>query len=121
MKKNHREHIMRHSLLALAACLAALPLTANAVDDKPPALEPVPEIPAPPGVVDDLGPQVTITHRGADKVEEYPLKGRLYMIKVTPGHGTPYYLVDQRGDGQMRRYDDLSPNLVVPMWMIKEF
>lgn len=113
---------MRTAQLVLAAGLAALPLAALAVDEKPPQLEPVPEIAPPPGVnEDELGPQVTITRQGPDKVEEFRLRGRLYMIKVTPKHGKAYYLIDQRGDGQMRRYDDLSPNLVVPMWMIKEF
>lgn len=110
------------SLLLLALLLpTAFSTAAYAVDDKPPKLEPVPEIPPPPGVVDDLEPQVTITRKGTDKVEEFRVRGRLYMIKVTPRRGKPYYLVDSRGDGQMRRHDDLSPNFVVPMWMIKEF
>ena len=89
---------------------------------EPPKLEPVPDIPPPPGMVDqDLEPQITITKKGADKVEEYRIKGRLYMIKVTPPHGRPYYLVDQRGDGFMHRFDVLSPNFMVPMWMIFAF
>lgn len=112
---------MRTTLPILLAALAALPIAAGAADEKPPKLEPVPEIAPPPGVTDELEPQVTITRRGADKVEEFRMKGRLYMIKVTPRHGKSYYLVDQRGDGLMRRYDDLSPNFVVPMWMVKEF
>jgi len=118
----HRENIMRKSLFVLAACLATLPIATQAVEEKPPHLEPVPEIAPPPGVTDEsLEPQVTITRRGENKIEEYRMQGRLYMVKVTPRHGKPYYLVDPRGDGQMRRYDDLSPNFVVPMWMIKEF
>jgi hypothetical protein len=112
---------MRTSLLILAAALTLAPLAANAVDEKPPKLEPAPEIAPPPGASDDMEPQITISRRGTDKVEEYRIRGRLYMVKVTPPRGRPYYLVDPRGDGQMRRYDDLSPNLVVPMWMIKEF
>lgn len=114
---------MRPYLYAFAVLLAALPAAASAVDETPPKLEPVPDIAPPPGVKDtDLEPQVTITRKGGDKIEEYRIRGRLYMIKVTPRNGgRPYYLVDPRGDGQMRRYDDLSPNLVVPMWMIKEF
>lgn len=69
----------------------------------------------------ELEPQVTITQKGEDKVEEFRIKGRLYMIKVTPPHGKSYYLIDTRGDGLMRRYDDLSPNFMVPMWVIHQF
>jgi hypothetical protein len=106
-------------LLVLAATLAFV-LPAGAADA--PRTEPLPDIPPPPEMADpDLEPQITISTRGEDKVEEYRLKGRLYMVKVTPRHGRAYYLVDQRGDGRLRRYDDLSPDFVVPMWMIKEF
>ncbi|HNQ03092.1 MAG TPA: DUF2782 domain-containing protein [Thiobacillaceae bacterium] len=109
---------MRPATLLCIACLAAGP----ALGDGPPSLEPLPYIPPPPGMLDpDLEPQVTITRRGEDKVEEFRIKGRLYMIKVTPPHGRSYYLIDTRGDGQMRRYDDLSPNFMVPMWLILEF
>jgi hypothetical protein len=108
---------MRTPILLLAAFIA-LPAFA---EDRP-HLEPVPDIPPPPGIVDPtLEPQISIVQRGGDRVEEYRIKGRLYMIKVTPPHGKPYYLVDQRGDGLMRRYDDLSPNFQVPMWVVVEF
>ncbi len=101
----------------LLAALLALPVYAA-----PPRLEPLPDIPPPPGMVDpSLEPQITIIQRGGDRVEEFRIKGRLYMIRVTPPHGHAYYLVDQRGDGAMRRYDDLSPNFQVPMWVISEF
>lgn len=113
---------MRTSLTLFAVLLAALPLASQAVDETPPKLEPVPEIAPAPGVTDaELEPQITITRKDGNKIEEYRLRGQLYMVKVTPRRGKPYYLVDPRGDGQMKRYDDLSPNLVVPMWMVKEF
>lgn len=106
-----------------ALCLTAALVFSNAwAADKPAKLEPLPDIPPPPGMVDPaLEPQITIQQRGQDRIEEFRIKGQLYMIKVTPPHGKPYYLVDQRGDGQMRRYDDLSPNFQVPMWVIHEF
>jgi hypothetical protein len=111
---------MRTSAFLLATLLAAL-ITPAAYGDKP-RLEPVPDIPPPPGVADPtLEPQIRIIQRGSDRVEEFRIKGRLYLIRVTPPHGRPYYLVDQRGDGAMRRYDDLSPNFQVPMWVITEF
>jgi hypothetical protein len=70
----------------------------------------------------ELEPQVTIKKRGEDKVEEYRMNGKLYMIKVTPPHGTPYYLVDPKGDGGFVR-EDLGGerSLSVPMWVIHSF
>jgi hypothetical protein len=104
----------------LLAGLLALPSAFAA--DQPPRLEPLPDIPPPPGMADPaLQPQITIVQRGGDRIEEFRIRGRLYMIKVTPPHGKPYYLIDQRGDGQMRKYDDLSPNFQVPLWVIHEF
>jgi len=109
---------MRKILTLVALMLALSPALAQ----EKAKLEPVPDIPPPPGIVDpDLEPQVTIKQKGEDKIEEYRVGGRLYMIKVTPSHGTPYYLVDERGDGVFNRHDILNPSFVVPMWMIKEF
>jgi hypothetical protein len=107
------------TIIPLLALLLAVP--AAMAEDKA-KLEQVPDIAPPPGVVDpDLEPQVTIKQKGEDKVEEYRVGGRLYMIKVTPSHGTPYYLIDERGDGVFNRHDLLNPALMVPMWIIKEF
>ncbi|MBL8438449.1 MAG: DUF2782 domain-containing protein [Zoogloeaceae bacterium] len=105
---------------ALLACLAiALPVLAQ----QPPKLDPVPEPPPPPpGMQDDVDePQVTITRRGEDRVEEYRIRGKLYMVKVTPPHGVPYYLVDQAGEGQFVRQDGPGNPMSVPMWVIKSW
>lgn len=109
---------MRATPFLLAFALVAMPALAQ---DKQ-KLEAVPDIPPPPGIVDPgLEPQVTIKQRGEDRVEEYSIKGRLYMVKVTPSHGRPYYLIDERGDGVFNRHDLLNPSFMVPMWVIKEF
>jgi len=108
--------MFRFTLLLVA--LLAWPVAASARDD----LQALPHIPPPPGMAEaDMEPQITIVQRGEDRIEEYRIRGHLYMIKVTPPHGRPYYLVDHRGDGQMRRYDDLSPNFQVPLWVIHRF
>jgi hypothetical protein len=102
--------------------MAGLLTATMALAQERPRLEPLPEIPPPPGLPDtSLEPQVTITTRGEDKVEEYRIRGRLYAIKVTPPHGRPYYLLDIRGDGQLVRHDDLSPHFMVPLWVIYSF
>jgi hypothetical protein len=111
---------MLRRLLGIALLGIALPLAAQ----QPPKLEPLPEPPPPPpGVAADqaLEPQVTITTRGENKVEEYRINGRLYMMKVTPPHGAPYYLIDNNGDGSMVRRDSLDSGLRVPQWVIRTF
>lgn len=110
---------MRTIPFLLAGLLFVSPALAA---DPTPNLQPLPDIPPPPAMVDpDLEPQITIIQRGDERVEEFRVKGMLYMIKITPPHGRPYYLIDQRGDGKMRKYDDLSPNFQVPLWVIYAF
>ncbi len=101
----------------------ALPVVAQS-DEKPPALEPLPELPPPPVGTETepaLEPQVTILKRGEDTVEEYRINGRLYMIKVIPRHGVPYYLVDSSGDGVFHRHDGIANDVLPPMWVIFTF
>lgn len=54
-------------------------------------------------------------------IEEYRVGGRLYMIKITPKNGRPYYLIDNRGDGKFARQDSLDSGVRVPQWVIKKF
>lgn len=93
----------------------------------PPAgLQPLPEAPPPPaGAIDPaLEPQVSIVKRGESVEEQFRVNGKLYMIKVTPPHGVPYYLIESRGDGTWTRHDTLDAvgsSLRVPMWVIGNF
>ena len=66
-------------------------------------------------------PQVTITKESGQTIEEYRVGGRLYMIKITPKHGKPYYLVDDQGDGKFVRQDSLDTGFRVPLWVIHRF
>ena len=91
---------------------------------KTPALQPLPEPPPPPpGLEPDpaLEPQVTIQRRGTQTVEEFRMNGRLYMVKVTPAHGVPYYLIDNVGRGEFQRYDNYDARTRPPMWVIHQF
>lgn len=109
---------MRRLILVLLATAAMN----AAAQSRPADLQPIPEPPPPPRSLDDpLEPQVTITKRGEDKVEEFRMNGKLYKIKVTPPNGVPYYLVDQRGDGSFARQDIQDSGLRVPMWVIGTF
>ena len=117
---------MRRHLLRLLPVLyfGAFALTA-AAQQRPADLQPLPEPPPPPpGMVDEpQAPQVTIRKQGEDKVEEYRMNGRLYMIKVTPPHGKPYYLVDRKGTGSFTQEETAvgDKGISVPMWVIHTF
>ena len=69
----------------------------------------------------ESGREVTITKRGEDKVEEFRMNGKLYMLKVTPPHGVSYYLIDNQGDGKWSRQDSRDSGLRVPMWVLGTF
>ncbi|MBA4142786.1 MAG: DUF2782 domain-containing protein [Nitrosospira sp.] len=121
---------MRRTVLLL---LLSSALPAAAQSNQPKDLQPLPEVPEPPELPlpppgageddDSLEPQVTITRRGEDKIEEYRVNGRLYMIKVTPRIGLPYYLIDNQGDGTFSAHGSggLDQGIRPPMWVIREF
>jgi hypothetical protein len=109
----------------LASLLLAIACAVNAQSPaRPPDLQPIPEPPPPPPGVEldpSLEPQVTIIKRGIDTVEEYRIGGRLYMLKVIPPTGRPYYLVDNLGNGVFTRQDNFDTGFRVPMWVIHSF
>lgn len=65
-------------------------------------------------------PEVHITTQGDERREEYRLGGKLYMVKVVPKKGRPYYLIDKEGKGEFVR-DDLQQGVSPPMWVITSF
>jgi hypothetical protein len=77
---------------------------------KTPGATPPAEIPPP--------PEVRVIQRPDALIEEYRQNGRLYMVKIVPRFGPPYYLVDSDGDGSLesRRFELDSGT--VPQWML---
>lgn len=107
---------MRYRLTATLLCLLALPVHAA---DIAPETDPEDAPPPPTGMEEDLTPEVTIIKRDDAVVREYRVNGALYMIRVEPKVGPPYYLIDTTGDGQLNaRRSELDPAFVVPSWMI---
>lgn len=103
--------------------LGSLCGTAYAGQPLPPDLQPLPPPPAMSNNVQDgdLEPQVTITKEKDTTVEEYRSGGKLYMIKIIPKVGKPYYMVDERGDGKFSRQESLDSGLRPPQWVIHRF
>lgn len=117
-------------LILPAVFLAAFLSAAYAADkQKPGALpEPPPPVknykPRPPLASQHAGdaarpePEVTVTKHGEEQREEFRMGGRLYMIKVTPKNGRPYFLVDKEGKGEFVK-DDIQQDVSPPMWVIR--
>ncbi len=108
---------MRPFALILLAYLSSF---AYADGDQPADIKSLPQTPIDSNESPDE-PQITITKQAEQTVEEYRSHGNLYMIKVTPRHGKPYYLVDDRGDGKFARQESLDSGLRVPRWVIFKF
>ena len=115
-------------LLSIAAlgAFAADPVTSTA-RPRPPGTIPLEEAPPPPQLEDDpddpgIKPVVTTRVEGDRTIQEYRVHGRLYMQRVTPAHGRPYVLIDNKGDGSFTRQDNTLDNGVrVPQWVLLEF
>jgi hypothetical protein len=68
---------------------------------------------------EDLAPAVTLREHENRVVEEFRVNNRLYMVKITPSIGAPYYLVDEDGSGDMawhRGTSGVEQN--VPQWTL---
>lgn len=111
------------NLPALLLWLLLAPLCVHAAGT-PANAEPLEEVQPPPKIVDGEAlegePQVTIRKKGAETIEEYRINGELYLMKVTPDHGVPYYLHKEDQDGG---WINTGPNkpLVIPKWTIFRF
>ncbi len=118
---------MRGAVLAVSIAILAPAAMAQSVErPRPPGSIPLEEAPPPPVLADDpdpaIQPQVTVRNEGGQKIEEYRIRGKLYMQKVTPAHGRPYVLMDHKGDGTFTRQDNTLDNGVrVPQWVLLEF
>jgi len=84
--------------------------------------QPLPAVPPPPPGMEAfdtaLEPQVTIVKAEKETREEFRLRGKLYMVKVTPAIGPSYYLVDRQGDGNFVEADIAQNPTKPPMWII---
>jgi hypothetical protein len=92
---------------------------------EPKDLSPVPEPPQMPKKVQDnepMEPDITIIRKEKKIIHEYRRAGKLYMIKVIPDVGPPYYFLDTNGDGKMDvRRSDLDRNIDIQQWQILEW
>ncbi|MBB1075826.1 DUF2782 domain-containing protein [Rhodoferax sp. 4810] len=71
------------------------------------------------GVVqEELEPEVTITETPSETITSYRVKGQVYLVKIQPMAGAPYYLVDTNGDGVLDVQQAETSELAVPQWLL---
>ena len=68
---------------------------------------------------EEMAPDITITRKGEDTIQEYRRNGKLYMVKIIPQIGPAYYMLDTNGDGEMDvKKNDIDKNTRINMWNI---
>ncbi len=117
---------MKKTAQTLASTLMLASLAAFAAGKAPPPPPPSQgNTPVPDGAPKAGGsleePAITIRSKNGERIEEYRLRGKLYMVRVTPPKGKPYYLVDQTGRGEFTRHDGPAAPTAVPQWVIHSF
>jgi Protein of unknown function (DUF2782) len=109
---------MPRRILAVALFAVALPLAAQ---QKPPKLEPLPDLPPPPpGAAEQPEEQPVRIESKEDQVEEKLIDGR-HVVRVKTPAGLEYWLVEDLGDGPGVKNESLDPGVRVPLWVIKRF
>ncbi len=109
---------MKKILLALCLLVAA-PMLAMAEEKSD--LQPLPGPPKLPPQVQSgevLEPEVTIVETDKGTVHKYSVNGQVYMVKVVPEAGPPYYFIDSDGDGKLDAKVNDIHNISVPQWVL---
>jgi len=112
--------------VGFSLALALLSFSVSAEEKDTGGFLPLEDIPPPPTDIRPFDesidePQVTIRREEGGTVEEYRLGGKLYMLKITPEVGEPYFLIDKSGNGQFERMHERDTGISVPMWVIGTF
>lgn len=111
---------MHRRVALMIALLATFP--AWSIEAPPENTAPLPEqpdIPPPVESGENLEPDITIIRKGKDTIEEYRINGRLYMVKIKPSIGPPYYMIDSNGDGNLDvRRSDVAVSMDIPRWVL---
>ena len=116
---------MKTIIAAVLSVLAMDAMAQTAARSRHPGTVPLDEAPPPPAMVESdpaLEPQVTVRRDGEDSIQEYRVRGKVYMRRVTTKSGRTYVLMDNKGDGTFTKQDNTLDNGVrVPQWVLLEF
>ena len=116
---------MRLILAAIALAVAFPAAAQSTARPRPPGTAPLEEPPPPPpmtGSDQSLEPVITTRTEGDQEIQEYRVRGKLYMMRVKPKSGPAYILMDHKGDGTFMKQDNtLDSGIRVPQWVLLEF
>jgi hypothetical protein len=95
---------------------------ADSASTPPNATPEPPDLPPPVHSGENLEPDITIIRRAQETIQEFRSNGVLYLVKIIPDIGPPYYLVDINGDGTLDvQKNDVDRGLKVNMWKLFEW
>lgn len=97
---------------------AALLVAATAAQGQPQGLPEPPPLPEAGYRGETIEPEVTIIETGQELIYEYRVRGRLYMVRVQPQVGPPYFLLDLNGDGMLDAQEVDPRNISIPQWVL---
>jgi len=106
---------MHHRIIA--AVLALWAACAQAGPEEERAL-PTPDAPQSRVAGEATEPEINIIEQAEGLVYEYRVRGRLYMVKVQPQIGPPYYFLDTNGDGILDVRRDSPMDIAVQQWIL---
>ena len=108
---------MKRPIVAVAFAAAAAAAAAQTETELRAFPEP-PDLPPASYQGETVAPDVTIVETEQETIYEYRVRGQLYMVKVQPQVGPPYYLLDTTGDGQLDVRRDRVWNNAIPQWVL---
>ncbi|QGU33076.1 DUF2782 domain-containing protein [Thermochromatium tepidum ATCC 43061] len=108
----------RLAVLILASCLTAVHAQDEAEGQDAGGFLQAPEVVPSPVTGEAVEPDITIRESGGEIFYEYRVRGVLYMVRVQPPFGPPYYLYDLNGDGLIDAQERAAHNISVPQWVL---
>lgn len=77
-----------------------------------------PELVESPVTGEPVEPEITIRQEGRQTITEYRVRGHLYMVRIQPQFGPPYFLVDTNGDGIIDPRDSSPRHNNINQWLL---
>lgn len=109
---------LRRPMKPLFAAILFSAATAAMAQPLPEGVPEAPPLPPPSYQGETVEPEVTIIETERGTVYEYRVHGQLYMVRVKPVVGPPYYFLDSNGNGVLDVNERHEVNTAVQQWQL---